>query len=72
MKLTTFVVNKQQRLGAVACGDQVVIDLAAAERSAARREKRKANAFYGDMITFLQAGSRGMAGARRLDTRKVQ
>ena len=66
MKLTTFAVDKQERLGAVACGDRIVIDLAAAERSAARREKRKSSAFYGDMISFLQAGAKGMAAARRL------
>ena len=66
MKLTTFAVKGEQRLGAMAGNNKIVVDLAAAEKSAARREKRSANLFYSDMITFLNAGTKGMAAARKL------
>jgi 2-keto-4-pentenoate hydratase/2-oxohepta-3-ene-1,7-dioic acid hydratase in catechol pathway len=66
MRLTTFAIKKEQRLGAMAGGDKIVVDLAAAEKSAARREKRSANVFYTDMLTFLEAGAKGMSAARKL------
>ena len=66
MRLTTFAIKGEQRLGAMAAKDKVVIDLAAVEKTAARREKRTANAFYTDMLTFLEAGSKAMAAARKL------
>ncbi len=66
MKLTTFTIKGEQRLGTMAGNNKIVVDLAAAEKLAARREKRSANAFYTDMLTFLKAGAKAMAAARKL------
>ena len=65
MKLATYALKGEEYVGAVIAGDKIVVDLAVADRAQARREKRKANGFYDDMITFLEAGSKGMAAARR-------
>ena len=66
MRLTTFAIKGEERLGAMAGKDKIVLDLAALERSAARRQKRSVNAFYSDMLTFLEAGAKGMSAARKL------
>ena len=66
MKLTTFAIKGEQRLGAMVGNNKIVADLAAVEKTAARREKRSANDFYTDMLTFLNAGSKAMAAARKL------
>ncbi|MEE2658632.1 MAG: fumarylacetoacetate hydrolase family protein [Candidatus Latescibacterota bacterium] len=66
MKLTTFALKKELRLGAAIANDKVVVDLSAAEKLAARREKRSANDFYTDMLAFLGAGTKGMSAARKL------
>ena len=66
MKLTTFAIKGEQRLGAMVGNNKIVAALAAAEKPAARREKRSANTFYSDMITFLNAGTKAMSAARKL------
>ena len=66
MKLTTFAIKGEQRLGAMVGNNKIVADLAAAEKTAARREKRSANTFYSDMITVLNAGPKAMSAARKL------
>ncbi len=66
MKLTTFVCKGEQLLGAMVGKNKIVADLAAAEKLAAKREKRAANVFYGDMLSFLNAGNKAMAAARKL------
>ncbi|MDA0337702.1 MAG: fumarylacetoacetate hydrolase family protein [bacterium] len=66
MKLTTFVCKGEQLLGAMVGKNKIVADLAAAEKLAAQREKRAANVFYGDMLSFLNAGNKAMAAARKL------
>jgi 2-keto-4-pentenoate hydratase/2-oxohepta-3-ene-1,7-dioic acid hydratase in catechol pathway len=66
MKLTTFAIKGEERLGAMAGNNKIVVDLAAVEKAAARREKRAANDFYTSMLTFLQAGAKAMAAARKL------
>lgn len=66
MKLTTFAIKGEQRLGAMVGNNKIVADLAALEKSAARKDKRKVNEFYSDMLTFLAAGSKGMAAAKKL------
>ena len=58
MKLSTFAIKGEERVGAVIARDKVMIDLAAVEKTAARREKRKVNDFYGSMLEFLQAGNK--------------
>ena len=65
MKLVTYAVKGDESVGAVVAGDKIVVDLAAADRALARREKRRVNDFYGDMISFLEAGGKGMAAARK-------
>ena len=66
MKLTTFVFKGEQLLGAMVGNNKIVADLAAVEKSAARREKRSVNAFYSDMLSFLNAGNKAMVAARKL------
>ena len=65
MKLATFSAGGQQRLGAIVADDSVAIDLARAEQALARREKRKAYAFLGDMLSLLEAGNKGLSAARK-------
>ena len=65
MKLATYALKGVEYVGAVIAGDKIVVDLAAADRAQARRDKRKANGFYDDMVTFLGSGSKGMAAARK-------
>ncbi len=65
MKLATFKAAGQQRLGAVVADDKIIIDLARAEQALARKEKRKAHAFFGDMLSLLEAGSKGLSAAKK-------
>lgn len=65
MKLATYTQGGQQYLGAVVADGAAVVDLAAAEKAQARREKRKAQAFFGDMLSFLEAGSKARTAARK-------
>jgi len=65
MRLATFIVDRRERLGVVDSEGRLVIDLVAAEKSAARREKRPVATCFSDMLALLEAGSRGMAAARR-------
>jgi 2,4-didehydro-3-deoxy-L-rhamnonate hydrolase len=65
MKLVSFTRAGQPAVGAVVQDERFVVDLAAAERALARREKRPAAACFGSMLELLQAGSRGMAAARK-------
>ena len=65
MKLATFSAGGQQRLGAIVADDSVAIDLARAEQAFARREKRKAHAFFGDMLSLLEAGNKGLSAAKK-------
>ncbi len=66
MKLSTFVFKGEERVGAVIARDKILIDLAAVEKTAARREKRSRNEFYGTMMEFIEAGNKAMAAARKL------
>ncbi|MFH1571885.1 MAG: fumarylacetoacetate hydrolase family protein [Gemmatimonadota bacterium] len=65
MKLATYVYKKEERLGAVIAGDKVIVDLAVADAALARREKRGAHPFLGDMMALLEAGAKGLAAARK-------
>ena len=66
MKLVTYSAGGEQRVGAVVGGDNnQVVDLAAADRALARREKRKTHAFFSDMLTLLEAGSKGISAAKK-------
>jgi len=66
MKLLTYAHKKEEHLGAAVAGNKIVVDLEAAERALARREKRPAHPFFADMVTLLQAGAKGMAAARKV------
>ena len=66
MKLVTYNAGGEQRVGAVVGDDNnQVVDLAAADRALARREKRKTHAFFSDMLTLLDAGSKGISAAKK-------
>ena len=66
MKLVTYSGGGEQRVGAVVGDDNhQVVDLAAADRALARREKRKTHAFFSDMLTLLEAGSKGISAAKK-------
>lgn len=65
MKLVTYAVGGQEAVGAVVADDTVVIDLAAADKALARSEKRKAHPFFTDMLTLLEAGSKGRTAAKK-------
>ena len=64
MKLVTFAIEKKERIGAVIANDKIVVDLAAADKALSRKEKRKAHDFFSDMMSLLEAGSKGMSAAR--------
>ncbi len=66
MKLATFAIDNNLGLGAVVDNDQVLIDLAAADRHLAIQEGRTETGVFSDMLTFLNAGSEAMATARRV------
>jgi 2,4-diketo-3-deoxy-L-fuconate hydrolase len=64
MKLATFKTAGQEHVGAIV-GDTVVVDLARAEQALARSEKRKAHDFFGDMLSLLEAGNKGLSAAKK-------
>ena len=65
MKLTTYAIKKEEAVGAVVADDRIVVDLRAADRALARREKRRSHPFFTDMITLLEAGRKGIDAARK-------
>ena len=65
MKLATYYAKKTEAVGAVVDNDRIVIDLVAADRALARKEKRKPHPFFTDMMTLLEAGSKGMSAAKK-------
>ena len=64
MKLATYTVSGEERIGAVV-DDSIAIDLASADRTLARREKRKPHPFFTDMLTLLGAGPKGLSAAKK-------
>ena len=65
MKLATYAIKNQQYIGAVVADDTIVIDLAAADKALARREKRPAHPFFTDMLSLLDAGTKGLSAAKK-------
>ncbi|MGA1194895.1 MAG: fumarylacetoacetate hydrolase family protein [Candidatus Latescibacterota bacterium] len=65
MKLVTYAVGGQEALGVVVADDQVVINLAAADKALAQSEKRKVHPFFTDMMTLLEAGNKGRVAAKK-------
>ena len=65
MKLTTYAINKQESVGAIVADNRIVVDLKAADRALARKEKRRTHPFFTDMLTLLGAGRKGMSAARK-------
>ncbi len=65
MKLATYSIKKEQAVGAVIADDSIVVDLAAADRALARKEKRRVHPFFSDMISLLEAGSKGRSAAKK-------
>ena len=63
MKLATYARQGQEYVGAVVGDDKVVVDLAAAESALARKEKRKAQPIFADMLSLLEAGAKGRKAA---------
>ena len=72
MKLATYAIKGTESVGSVVDGNKVVIDLAAADRALARREKRKAHPFFTDMRTLLDAGPKGISAARKASKAAVE
>ncbi len=72
MKLATYTANKQQSVGAVVAGDAIVVDLAAADKALARREKRRAHPFFTDMLSLLGAGNKGLSAAKKAASAAVE
>jgi len=65
MKLATYAYQKQEHLGAVVDRGRTIIDVAVAEAALARREKRPRHPFFNDMMSLLEAGTKGMRAARK-------
>ena len=65
MKLATYATKGIEYVGSVVADGKVVVDLAAADRALARREKRKPHPFFSDMRTLLDAGNKGLSAARK-------
>lgn len=65
MRLVTYAIKKESFVGALVADDRIVIDLKAADQALARREKRKAHPFWADMLTLLEAGTKGRNAARK-------
>ena len=72
MKLATYAIKGTESVGSVVDGNKVVIDLAAADRALARREKRKAHPFFTDMRPLLDAGPKGISAARKASKAAVE
>ena len=72
MKLATYAIKGTESVGSVVDGNKVVIDLAAADRALARKEKRKAHPFFTDMRTLLDAGPKGISAARKASKAAVE
>ncbi|MYK39971.1 MAG: fumarylacetoacetate hydrolase family protein [Gemmatimonadetes bacterium] len=65
VKLATYSAAGEQRVGAVVGDDNIVVDLAAADRVLARQERRKTHPFFTDMLTLLGAGAKGLRAAKQ-------
>ena len=71
MKLATCNLKKRKSVAdqhvfvGVPVDNNLVVDLVSADAELARREMREACSFFNDMISFLEAGSRGRMAARR-------
>ena len=65
MKLATYAIKGQQYVGSVIANDKLVVDLAAADKALARKEKRAAHPFFTDMISLLEAGPKGISAAKK-------
>jgi 2,4-diketo-3-deoxy-L-fuconate hydrolase len=65
MKLATYSIKGTEQVGSVVAGDSIVVDLAAADRALARKEKRKPHPFFSDMRTLLDAGNKGISAAKK-------
>ena len=72
MKLVSFTIKQTSGVGAVIGADNIVVDLAAADKYLARKERRKPFPFLTDMISLLQAGPKGLSAARNAAAAVVQ
>ncbi|HIL11244.1 MAG TPA: FAA hydrolase family protein [Candidatus Latescibacteria bacterium] len=68
MKLITYAAHGEQRVGAVVGDDNIVVDLTAADRALARKEKRKPHTFFSSMLDLLGAGPKGISAAKKAAT----
>ena len=72
MKLATCNLKKRKSVAdqhvfvGVPVDNNLVVDLVSADAELARREMREACSFFNDMISFLEAGSRGRGGFKNL------
>ncbi|AWT59081.1 MAG: putative protein YisK [Candidatus Moanabacter tarae] len=64
MKLVSYTHKGSNSIGAVIAEDSILVDLAVADQTIARREKRKVYPFFSDMISLLEAGSKGIEAAK--------
>ena len=65
MKLATCSTGKHTFIAAIVADDKIAIDLSAADQALARSEKRKTHPFFSDMLTLLEAGSKGISAAKK-------
>lgn len=65
MKLITYTSKKQDFVGAVIRQDKIVVDLVAADRALARKEKRKPLGCFDSMMSLLEAGTKGLSTAKK-------
>ena len=72
MKLATYAIKNQQYIGAVVADDRIVVDLAAADKALARREKRPSHSFFTDMLSLLEAGGKGKSAAGKAANAAVE
>ena len=66
MKLTTYKFKGIESVGAIVDNEKLIIDLANAEKTLARREKRPCSSYFTDMLTLLEAGSKGRTATRKI------
>ncbi len=64
MKLATCSAGSKTFVGAVV-NEEIVVDLEEADQRLARKEKRPAHSFLGDMLELLSAGQKGKSAARK-------